>query len=49
MLVEDMSSNTFFSSFECHMFYVLDPSVPYLLTLPRISSLLKGNFVSVLN
>jgi hypothetical protein len=34
MLVEDMSRNVL-ARFEYHMFYVLYPSVTYLLTLPR--------------
>jgi hypothetical protein len=41
MLVEDMSRNKcfFFSRFEYHMFYVLDPFVTYLLTLPHMGIL----------
>jgi hypothetical protein len=37
MLVEDMSRNKSFSSFEYRVFYVLYPLVTYLLTLPRIT------------
>lgn len=34
MLVEGMSRNIFFPSFECQKFYVLYPAVTYLLALP---------------
>jgi hypothetical protein len=36
MLVEDMSRKKYSSRFEYQMFYVLYPSVTYLLTLHRI-------------